>query len=797
MEVKKETVEIEVIRCSVTCRPDSVERFLHIVFILMLFYAALLLPPVKVSAAGSGVDGSHLFATNYYPNHGVVFGRDVVWTYGPLGYLQDPQDIGNNLVVANAIRMGCWCILLGALGVLGWRGWEDLLRAGTFLLAVVLAGRILLFGFDYFILCAMYALVLVYWRGRGRIAVPILLAALTGVLMLYKFSGYVGALLIVFLHISLNARSWIAEKRIADGAGALAITAAGPMAYLCYHFSFSDLFTYIRGGLELSSGYMETMGLEASFRDSLFALIIIVLFGFQLALGVIRKVTPLPETALLAVMGLLYFKHGFVRADGHVMHFFAMAMVLSAVSFCIQKPGLSGFSWAVPLYCAIAFIGYTALTSIDSGYRPRTWLIAENMRPWEDLTKWPETSARQKAEAEKSSSWANLPVRIRQEIETTRSIVFPQELSYAASGRFQLMPIFVYQGYSVYTPWLDHETALRLTNARPSADYLLLDWESIDGRHPLLDLPATAAAIGGSFEPHILIGNHLLMRRKPHASLPKFQMRARRPLAFGGWIEVPRMRGPTWASISIEPTVRGRVKRTLLRAERLSLEFQIAGGLVESYQVVRRNMATPFPLTKFSPDIEAFHRLQKDRVASFPIERIRIARPKDGADYAQPEIVFWEENDDLVRIERPANGSVVDVLRLTNPNQIPSVLAGGPDTFGGQPLPTPAPSDANPLAIAPRRPLEVAGWVATDGAGGQTFDDVYLTIGMRVFQARATPRPDVGRYFKNAALDQSGFRVSVQPSELPKGTMACYLVGRVRKSGKLYRSSSAIWINVP
>src|SRR6185312_13048392 len=56
----------------------------------------------------SGMDGSEFFAFNYLFYHHIQFGTNVVFTYGPLGFLCGPEYLGNNLIIAivliNAIR---------------------------------------------------------------------------------------------------------------------------------------------------------------------------------------------------------------------------------------------------------------------------------------------------------------------------------------------------------------------------------------------------------------------------------------------------------------------------------------------------------------------------------------------------------------------------------------------------------------------------------------------------------------------------------------------------------------------
>ncbi len=79
----------------------------------------------------TGLDPSYQYGLNFLANSDQVFGRDVAFTFGPLGYLLIPLDIGNNLVESILLRLlvhalfaACLVHLArlaaGALPVAGW-----------------------------------------------------------------------------------------------------------------------------------------------------------------------------------------------------------------------------------------------------------------------------------------------------------------------------------------------------------------------------------------------------------------------------------------------------------------------------------------------------------------------------------------------------------------------------------------------------------------------------------------------------------------------------------------------------
>lgn len=49
---------------------------------------------------GTGLDNSGLYAVNYFWNSGVIFGRNVFYSYGPLGFLCYTMNVGHNIILS-------------------------------------------------------------------------------------------------------------------------------------------------------------------------------------------------------------------------------------------------------------------------------------------------------------------------------------------------------------------------------------------------------------------------------------------------------------------------------------------------------------------------------------------------------------------------------------------------------------------------------------------------------------------------------------------------------------------------
>src|SRR6266850_7728285 len=69
--------------------------------VVAITYLSIVLFPGNYVPLDVGLDPSWRYAVNYLPHSAHVFGRDVAFTYGPLGYFLVPLNIGSNLVQAS------------------------------------------------------------------------------------------------------------------------------------------------------------------------------------------------------------------------------------------------------------------------------------------------------------------------------------------------------------------------------------------------------------------------------------------------------------------------------------------------------------------------------------------------------------------------------------------------------------------------------------------------------------------------------------------------------------------------
>src|SRR5579862_4921286 len=75
--------------------------------ICVLLYAMVCTFPGGYHPLQFGLDGSWMYGLNYLAGSKYVYGRDVTFTYGPLGFLLNPLEVGSCLVAGTVF----WALL--------------------------------------------------------------------------------------------------------------------------------------------------------------------------------------------------------------------------------------------------------------------------------------------------------------------------------------------------------------------------------------------------------------------------------------------------------------------------------------------------------------------------------------------------------------------------------------------------------------------------------------------------------------------------------------------------------------
>ena len=466
--------------------------------LLLGMYAIMTFPFFYALSKSNGLDGSWSYALskfNVIP--GLKCGRDWVFTYGPLGFLE-PECGLNCLIIATLIMTFLFVSTLILF--------RKFIKDSSVPEGLIFASMLLVFvgGVNdsvarYVQYCVLLSLA-VLWKNMDDKYAAVFFAVATPIAFMYKFSIAIDVMVtvLVFLIAKLLLREyrkiWILFLPL------LTI----PISYLLYNFSLKGLFNYIRGSLEVSEGYNVAMSIG---KDDAYAVWIFIMMGLYIAIMVtqhmVKEYKNLYVMLWFAPSFLMAYKEGFVRADtGHSAN--AVTEILVMLSVMVLLFDLQ------PLFEQLRvknkkgvvqgglILTLLALALLDNpGMHPVQDLMGKiHGLPTTFVAMLPEEREQEIDDLE------GIPSKFHDEIGNSTFTSYPWEITFIEKDRDtakNFVPLPALQIYSTYTPYLDELTA-DLFNGEKAPEYIIFKFDTIDGRIPLLEVPVTWQAIQEHYE---------------------------------------------------------------------------------------------------------------------------------------------------------------------------------------------------------------------------------------------------------------------------------------------------------
>ena len=454
-------------------------------------------PPI--AWATTGLDPSWQIALHLAARNDMQAGKDIVFTYGPLGFLVVRSLVlpstGMLAVLANAAVNFVAIAMVFAI-----------LRRQLALRPAVIATVVLYLATFYPVMrafgFAVVCLVLfAVWAGSAVASVakvphlPLRAAgggALAAFVMLVKLDSGIGCLLLVAF-----ATAWRAGLRegvrgavtslAGLGAGVIATFLAG---WVLTGQSIGNLPEYLRLSVSVVQGYSLGMSLEVGGTGWQYPIALLLFCG--LVWGAASMVTkyPVRRIGLILVVllaGFISFKQGFVRHDsGHVAGLFMLGAV-----FPILFLAWFGRDRSVAL-CLVGIVGLTAALQLDVAQQFSPSAVLDGRFPTfvRFATSGAKRADRVADQQREMRTVYGLPPEVAAKIAGHTVHVEPWETGvvYAyPSVRWDPAPVF--QDYAAYTGALDRVNAKFLAG-RDAPDFVLRQpWLQIDGRVPRWESP--------------------------------------------------------------------------------------------------------------------------------------------------------------------------------------------------------------------------------------------------------------------------------------------------------------------
>ena len=520
------------------------------------------------------------------------FGRDIVFTYGPWGFLS-----GGYYPPTFAISVMAWMLLSLVFWWAGWRvavhfSKHRLLSWGWLMGFAGVAGMPVEQNFDLRVVALAMLLLFLYFFVEGRLVTAIqgLLVVSLGWLSLAKFNSLVETVVVVGV---IAADNVIRQRRfpwlalLLGGSVLFFWVAAGQRLaligpYLCNSWRFTG--GYTEAMMQTAENEIQTV---AGFL--LAAVLLVALTGY-VAWRRHQIFGLFPVIGLGAIL-FLTFKHGSVRQDDMHQIIAALSLLLIALA-CLAvawpaRPGEQTWpGWAgLILLDGILFI---SSATFNNGY-PKDRMLAQWARTFSVPTMLAPVKGIGDPGYLRQAYEGNL-LAIRNEFPVPLLAgdvdVYPwnQAALFAHGLRYHPRPVI--QSYAAYTPELAELNAACLRSDR-AASNILFEIRLVNDRYPSLDDGRSWPELLTRYDFQEVTGTLVLLKRSaipreyhltPWQELP---VRLGEPVTLAGITN-----GPIWAEMEINKSIWGAAVSTFYKPPVLLLQVSLRDGRQLSYHLI-------------------------------------------------------------------------------------------------------------------------------------------------------------------------------------------------------------------
>jgi hypothetical protein len=472
---------------------------------------ALLSWPTVSPVPRPGIDPSWVAGLYMALNRGLHFGSQIVFTYGPLGFLQQPVLYDRGLWIV-AFLYGVIVYVALAVALL----W---VARRSMPLPIAAAAVYALLAIGYLEAAAVLLVLVICLSslsGRPAPGGPLVLSVGGGALSAVELLGKLN-FGIAILAMCLLALLGLSDRRRQLGLFAAAAGILLVLLWLLTGQTLSNVSGFLANGWEVLSGYSSAMATNVSDVSWQRPWAIGVIALLLAAAGVAGRRDPPPRrsaaVAIVAVFGFAMFKQSFVRQGlGNASDFYPLMLGVGlalAWRLPVRLPGLPPYAPAAALLVPLATLSVAALPS------PSFW---DSLKPSDhveylhrDIEALLSGGRRRALQREgrrlMASNYRIDPASLAL-LNGRRVDVEPWEIGAAWAYGLEWQPLPVIQGYQAYTSELDRLNAAALAGSgRPTAilrqntDAFPGFAASVDDRYLPWDPPATARAMLCHYRP--------------------------------------------------------------------------------------------------------------------------------------------------------------------------------------------------------------------------------------------------------------------------------------------------------
>ncbi len=603
-------------------RPTPLDWIFRILGFLALTLIAFVLPDFPAS----GLDSSWRMALGKFLLDGRQFGTEVVFTYGPLGFVMGKTYWGGqwaSLIVWHGLQ----AVVFSA--IVFWHGY----RLGGY-------ARVFFFLFFFFLGLtyqdAMHQTIVAFaglelirrtntpWRWSS-----VAWLALLAILSLVKFTNLLLALFLVLL--AGGTDFWTRRRFLAALRAPAIFVGLFLVGWMLCGQQLGNIPAYLYSSWEISQGYQDAMGFSCPPAQLYMGITVLGLVATYLLINLATHPEKPRATALtLGTTAFIYlnWKHGFIRADGHQVGFYfaALAVIVTARILVDEAP-----RWRLAKHLMLAAAGLVSLIGIDvvlpgvvrgalggtEAKLNKNFFFALGIGPKRNYYETHLQVERNGLELIKAKTLIG-----RSSVD-----VLGYEQAVALFNDFNYQPRPVFQGYSAYTPYLSRLNYDYYASDH-APDFVLFKLQTIDYRLATMDDPHALRLLIQRYTYLFTEQGFTVWQRKPgrfYAAVFDPKPIRSTTIRFGQKLDIADLAGQNlWVEIDYRFSLLGKLRRFLFKPVLVQLRITDDKGTESVHRLPRPIGETGFMLNPVIDDLLDFMRAAggtpKRRAHSIAIE---------------------------------------------------------------------------------------------------------------------------------------------------------------------------------
>lgn len=539
---------------------------------LFILSFILILPRVLFNSPGTSLDGSWQLALHMAYQRGFIFGRDFIFTYGPLGIIQTRLPVGGVQNVILAADLFIYGNIIG-LGIWAFKNFRS-----SFLWIIITFVSFIMSVAIYFMEPAivLYILSLVYtclYLERGSLYL-LILASLCSIFVFYVKLN-LGLCAFVIVIAGVIWRFVLGEKYSRTFSHVFISSSLLLISILLIPVDFP---LYLRASIEIASGYNEAMGISVPDFEWLInpALIIwglFILFGLVNFKNVFQRSNfPFLYGASLLSIFLL-FKQSFVRADEHVYAIFEYAPILALVVLLFSFRKKSSWSLLIGVMSVSIFVSWD-----------RLW-PDQPLRKIDEIKKYfssiggEEYVSKYKGDVPLASQ---LPSEFVSAIKDSSVDSIPWDIASLFYNNLNYLPRPVIQSYSAYTSYLDGFSAEKYLS-KSGPEFVIFFNGCIDGRYCWFDETKVKTSLMSNYEVKDFKGGKILFQRAKSQKKFRIETIKKGEGKVGEPVEVPVSEDPLLWTPNLKTTLSGTLQKIFFKPDAFRVRLKLEDGTTKRY----------------------------------------------------------------------------------------------------------------------------------------------------------------------------------------------------------------------